>query len=169
MATAPPNDLVTTVCDNVLSLTAIQRDAIVNNGWARLADFQGFNYARIQTWARENNRLPELRGGCYFGSVAMAKLQGLVYLANQMLLRGHTLVCYGFDSAMMRKSMDDAEIHYAKSKRDSDAQTPSKFKYYECIDWQKSVINYLTSKKSVTPSASISLYFVIRNEPCPIA
>ena len=87
----------------------------------------------------------------------MAKLQGLAYRENQMLLRGHTLVCDGFDYAMMRQSMDDAEIHYAESKRDSDAQTPSKFKYDEWIDWQISVITYLTSNKSVTPSASISL------------
>ena len=76
------------------------------------------------------------RGGCYFGSVAMAKLQGLAYWANKMLLRGHTLVCDGFDYAMMQQSMDDAEIHYAKSKLDSDAQTPSKFKYDEWIYWQ---------------------------------
>ena len=34
MATAPPNDLVTTICDNLLSITARQRDEIVNNGWA---------------------------------------------------------------------------------------------------------------------------------------
>ena len=47
MVAAPPNDLVTTICDNVLSLTAIQRYAIVNNRWARLADFQGFNYNMI--------------------------------------------------------------------------------------------------------------------------
>ena len=58
MYAAPPNDLVTTVCDNVLSLTASQWDEIVNNGWARLADFQGFNYNKIKTWARESNRLP---------------------------------------------------------------------------------------------------------------
>ena len=50
MVAAPPNDLVTNICDNVLSLKASQRDAIVNNGWARLADFQDFNYNRIQTW-----------------------------------------------------------------------------------------------------------------------
>ena len=65
--------------------------------------------------------------------------------------------------------MDDAEIHYAESKQDSDAQTPSKFKYDEWIDWQQSVINYLNSNKSVTLSASISLYYVIRTKPCPIA
>ena len=52
MAAAPPNNLVTTECDNLLYLTAIQRDAIMNNGWAHLTDFQGFNYDRIQTWAR---------------------------------------------------------------------------------------------------------------------
>ena len=86
-----------------------------------------------------------------------------------MLLRRHTLVCGGFDSEMMQKLMDDAKIHYAKSKQDSDAQTPSKFKYDEWIDWQQSVITYLTSKKSVTLSASISLYYVIRTKPCPIA
>ena len=74
----------------------------------------------------------------------MAKLQGLAYWENQMLLHGHNLVCDGFDSAMIRQSMDDAKIHYAKSKRDSDAQTPSKFKYNEWIDWQQSVITYLT-------------------------
>ena len=50
MAAAPPNDMVTTVCDNVLSLKAIQRDVILNNGSDRLADFQGLNYDRIQTW-----------------------------------------------------------------------------------------------------------------------
>ena len=144
MAAAPPNDLVTTICDNVLSLASSQKDAIVNNGWACLADFQGFKYDRIQTWVREINRLPVSRGGCYFGSVAMAKLQGLTYWANKILLSGHTLVCNGLDSAMMRKLMDDAEIHYAESKRDSDAQTPSKFKYDEWIDWQQSVITYLT-------------------------
>ena len=66
----------------------------------------------------------------------MAKLQGLIYWANKMLLRGHTLVRDGFDSALMRQSMDDADIHYAKSKRDSDAQTPSKFKYDAWIDWK---------------------------------
>ena len=55
MAAAPPKDLVNTVCYNVLSLTAIQRAAIVNNGWARLADFKGFDCNRIQTWARESN------------------------------------------------------------------------------------------------------------------
>ena len=70
---------------------------------------------------------------------------------------------------MMQQSMNDAEIYYVESKRDSDAQTPSKFKYYEWIYWQQSVITYLTTKKSVTPSASISLYYVIRTDPCPIA
>ena len=70
---------------------------------------------------------------------------------------------------MMRQSMNDAEIQYAESKRDSNAQTPSKFKYDERIDWQQSVITNLTSKKSATPSASISLYYVIRTNPCPIA
>ena len=39
MAAAPPNDLVTTLCDNVLSLMAIQRDAIMKNKWACLSDF----------------------------------------------------------------------------------------------------------------------------------
>ena len=99
----------------------------------------------------------------------MAKLQVIAYWENQMLLRGHTLVCNGFDATMIRQSMDNSEIHYAKSKRDSDAQTPSKFKYDEWIDWQQSVITNITSKKSLTPSTSISLYYVIRTEPCPIA
>ena len=126
MGAALLNNPVTTVCDIVLFLTASQRDAIVNNRWACLSDLQVFNYDRIQTWVRESNRLPASHGGCYFGSVVMAKLQGLAYWVNQMLLRGHTLVCDGFDSAMMRQSMDDAEIRYAKSKWDSDAQTPSK-------------------------------------------
>ena len=79
MATAPPNDLVITVCDNVISPMDSQRDEIVNNGWDRLADFQGFKYYRIQTWARESNCLLESRSGCYFGSVVMAKLKGLAY------------------------------------------------------------------------------------------
>ena len=161
MAAAPPNDLVTTLCDNVISLTSIQRDKFFNSRWARLADFQGFNYNKIDTWAKESNRLPASRRGCYFVSVAMAKLQGLTYWANIMLLRGHTLVCNGFDASMMRQSMNDAEIHYAKSKRDSNAKTPSKFKYDEWVDWQQSVITYLTYKKSVTPSASIYLYYMI--------
>ena len=43
MPAAPPNNLVTTIHDNVLSLTASQRGAIVNNRWARLSDFRGFN------------------------------------------------------------------------------------------------------------------------------
>ena len=78
-----------------------------------------------------------------------------------MLLRGHTLFCDGFDSAMMRQSMDEANIHYAESKQNRDAQTPSKFKYDEWIDWQQSVITYLTFKKGVTMYASIPLYYVI--------
>ena len=53
--------------------------------------------------------------------------------------------------------MDDSEIQYVESERDSNAQTQSKFKYDEWIDWQQIVITYLTSKKSVTLSASISL------------
>ena len=126
IAASPPKDMVTTICDNVFSLKAIQRDAIVKKWWARLADFQDFKYDRIQTWARESNHLPASRGGCYFGSIAMAKLQGLAYWADRMLLCGHTLVCDGFDAAMMRKLMDDAKIHYAESKQDSDAQTLSK-------------------------------------------
>ena len=65
----------------------------------------------------------------------------------------------------MRQLMDDAMIHYAKSKRDIDAQTPSKFNYDKCIDWQKSVITYLNSKKSVTLSAYISIYYVICTKP----
>ena len=128
MATAPPNYLVTTICDNMISLTASQRDTIVNNGWACLAEFQGFNYDRIHTWERESNRLPASRNGCYFGSVAMVNIQGLAYWADHMILRGHNLVCDGFDSAMMRQLMNDAKIHYVKSKQDSDAQNPSKFK-----------------------------------------
>ena len=121
MDAAPPNELVTTVCDNVISLTATQRDKIVNNRWDRLSEFQGFNYNIIQTWARESNILPASHGGCYLGSVAMAKIQGIAYWANQMLLCGHNLVCDGFDAAMMRQSMDYANIHHAESKRDSDA------------------------------------------------
>ena len=70
MAAAPPNDLVTTVCDNVISLTARQRDAIVNNGWDQLDDFQVFNHDRIKTWERESNRLPASCGVCYFVSAA---------------------------------------------------------------------------------------------------
>ena len=42
-AAAPPNNVVSTACDNVLSLMASPRDAIMNNRWARLSDFQGFN------------------------------------------------------------------------------------------------------------------------------
>ena len=114
MAPAPPNHLVTTICDKVPSLTASQRDATVNNGWDRLAYFQGFNYDRIQNWERESKRLLASRGGCHFGSVVMAKLQGLANWASQILLCGHTLVCDGFDSAMMRQSMDDANINYAE-------------------------------------------------------
>ena len=136
MAASHPNYMVTTICDNLHSLTSSQRDAIMNNGWARLSDFQVLTYDMIKTWERESNRLPASRGGCYSGSVVMAKLQGLTYWANKMLLHGHTLVRDGFDSALMRKSMDDADIHYAKSKRDSDAQTPSKFKYDAWIDWK---------------------------------
>ena len=98
MGAALPNDPVTTVCDNVLSLTASQRDAIVYNIWACLSDLQVFNYDRIQTWVRESNRLPASHGGCYFGSVAMAKIQGLAYWANQILLPGQILVFDGFDS-----------------------------------------------------------------------
>ena len=101
MAAATPKDLVTTVCDKVLSLTSSQRYSIVNNDWDRLADFRGFNYDRIQTWAREINRLPESRGGCYFISVATSKIQGLAYWENQMLLSWNTLVCGGFGAAMM--------------------------------------------------------------------
>ena len=82
MAAAPPNDLVTPICDNVLSLTSSQRDGIVKNGWASLADLQAFNYNRIRTWLTDSNRLPASCGGCYFGSSAMAKLQGLVYWAK---------------------------------------------------------------------------------------
>ena len=119
MAAAPCNNLVTTVCDNVISLTESQMYAIVNNVWARLSDFQGFNYDRIQTWVRKSKRLPALRGRCYFGSVAMEKIQGISYLANHMLLHEHSLVCDGFDAAMMRQSMDDAKIHYAESKQET--------------------------------------------------
>ena len=76
----------------------------------------------------------------------MAKLQGLAYWENQMILRGHTLVCDGFDDVMMRQLIDDADIHYAKSKKDKYDHTPSKFKYDEWIDYQQSVITYITSK-----------------------
>ena len=143
MATAPPNNMVTTVCDNGLSLADIQRDAIMNNVWDCFAYFQGFNNERIQNSERESTRLPASCGGCYFGSVAMEKLQGLLYWINKMLLCGHTLVFDGFDTAMMRQLIDDADTHYTKSKRDSDAQTLSKFKYDECNDWQQSVITYI--------------------------
>ena len=94
----------------------------------------------------------------------MANLQDLSYWANQMLLRGHTLVNDGFDAANLRQSIYDANIHYAKSKQDSDVQTLSKFKDDEWIDWQQSIITYLNSKKSVTLSTSISLYYLIRTE-----
>ena len=67
----------------------------------------------------------------------MEKLQGITYWENQMLLRWHTLVYYGFDAVMMQQSMDDAEIHYAKSKRDSDAQPRPNL----------STMNVLTGKK----------------------
>ena len=60
-------------------------------------------------------------------------------------------------------------MHYIKSKQDRNTQTLSKLKYDEWIDWQKSVITYLTSKKIGTLSASIYIYYVIRTEPCPIA
>ena len=82
MAAAPPKDLVTNVCNNVISLTASQRDEIVNNGCDLLADFQGFNYDSIQNWATESNCLPASCGVCYFVSVAMAKFQGLEYWEN---------------------------------------------------------------------------------------
>ena len=52
MAAAPPNYLVTTVCDKVIYPMDIQMDAMVNNRWDCLADFQGFNYDRIKTRVR---------------------------------------------------------------------------------------------------------------------
>ena len=77
----------------------------------------------------------------------MSNIQGLAYWENQMLLRGHTLVCDGFDSAMMRQSMNDAEMHYDESKRDSDAQTPSKFKYDEWSTGNKVILLILLLRK----------------------
>ena len=65
----------------------------------------------------------------------MTKIQGIVYRVNQMLQSWRTLVCDGFYSAMMLQFMYDAKIHYYESKRDSDAQTPYKFKYDEWINW----------------------------------
>ena len=54
-----------------------------------------------------------------------------------MPLRGHTLVCDGFDSTIMRQSMKDADINYAESKQDSDAQACSNL----------SMMNELTGNK----------------------
>jgi hypothetical protein len=165
---AAPNTTVRTLTTGVMRLTNNQAQAVEDNGWADLQDFQGFNYSRIRDWVSDSNKRPATRGGCNFGSVAASKVQGLNYWVNQSILRGHTLDTADFTQDVMRQAMEDVEIHYAESQRESDATMPSKFKYDDWIDWQQSVITYLKSKSSVHPLSSIPLYYVIRKEPCPI-
>ena len=162
---AAPNDLVITVTEHVLQLTQAQRTAITNNGWIRLVDFRDFGYNEMKDWVDKIEKRAVNRGGVNFGSVAFKKLQALAYWCNQQILRGKTLDCANFTGDVLRQAMTDYQIDYEESKRESDAQLPSKFVYDEWVDWQQSVITYLKSKKGVR---NIPLYYVIRKEPCTI-
>lgn len=165
MAAAAPNNLVITLTEHVLELTPQQRAAITQNGWVRLGDFRDFGYQQIKDWTDTMEKRTLARGGVNFGSVAFKKLQALAYWCNQQLLRGKVLDCGDFDADALQQSMEDFQIDYKESKRESDAQMPPSFTYDKWVDWHQAVITYLKSKKGVR---NIPLYYVIRKEPCPI-
>ena len=162
---AVPNNLLITLTEHVLELNEAQRNAITNNGWVRLEDFRDFGYEGIKSWVGTMEKRTVTRGGVNFGSVAFKKLQALSYWCKQQILRGKVLDCANFNANALTQAMEDYQIDYEESKRESDAQMPSKFVYDEWVDWQQSVITYLKNKKGVR---NIPLYYIIRKEPCTI-
>lgn len=165
-AAVPPNQLILTLTAGVMGLTERQQNAITDNGWVVLEDFQGFKYDDIDDWISRVDRRPANRGGCTFGSVAASKLQALNFWINQELLKGHVIDNAQFDNALMRESMEDVRIARLEFKADSDAKKPTQFSYEDWVDWQQSVVTYLKASKSIIPE--IPLFYVIRTEPCPI-
>ena len=160
MAEAPNNQVIT-LTENVLELNEAQRTAITNNGWVQLEDFRDFDCNRIKDWISTMEKRNINCGGVNFCSIAFKKLQALSYWCNQQILRGKVLNCDDFTADVLKQAMEDYQVYYEKSKRESDAQIPSKFVYDEWVEWQQSVITYLRNKKGVR---NIPLYYVIREK-----
>ena len=144
---AAPNNLVDTLTQHVLELNESQRNVITYNGWVRLEDFRDFGYEEIKNWIGTMEKRTVTRGGVNFGPVAFKKLHALSYRCNQQILRGEVLDCANFNANVLRQSMEDHQIDYEESKRESDSQIPSKFVYDEWVDWQQPVIIYLKIRK----------------------
>lgn len=162
-----PEDTIQGLSKLVLGLTARQATAISHNGWSELEDLEGFETQNIKDWIKAQARLPVNRGGVTFPTVRDKKFYTLAYWVNNLLRRGKVLVAWEFDAAVLAQSLADYPISDMQREAADTAQKPDLFNYEKWVEWQDDVITFLKGTKNV--NKNVSLYYVIRKEPNPIA
>ena len=160
-----PNNPVGVISENVLGLTDRQANAVSDNGWENLMDFEGYTTSDIQTWAISVSKLTAARGGVTFPTGRIRRLCALNYWVNNHILRGVPLVGIMFDETALTESLRDYPISDMSRDADDTVNKPDMFDYDKWVDWQDSVITYLKGKKNVTKD--IPLYYVIRPDEVP--
>jgi hypothetical protein len=165
MAQFPPND-IGFISEHILNLTVNQANAINNNGWEELRDFEGYSTEDIESWVDSVGRRTATRGGVIFPSVRSRRLCALNYWINRRILRGVPVLLQQFTADALAESLTDYPIMDMMRNADDEANRPDMFSYDKWVDWQDSVITYLKGKKNVTKN--IPLYYVIRPEVAPV-
>ena len=160
-----PANKVGAISQNILNFTARQANAISNNGWTTLNDFEGYTTADIEAWITSIGRIAVNRGGTLFLSVRARRLCALNHWANRRILRGVPLVAAEFTAAELRLAMADYPIHDQMRDSDPTVDKPDTFNYDKWVDWQDSVVTYLKGRRNITKE--VPLYYVIHPNAAP--
>ena len=144
-----PGNEVGLIARTVLNLTVPQANALHNNGWDLVADFEGYATDDIKSWMSSTACLAVNRGGVIFPSTKAKRVYALAYWVNRKILRGVAVDPNGFTPAALASALADYPIHDMQLDADDDVDKPDQFKYETWNDWQDSVITFLKGKKTI--------------------
>jgi hypothetical protein len=145
----------------VLRFTNRQVTALIEDGYERATDLAFWSYEDITKWVTHKEKLRNNAGGASFGDLRMKGLIGLAWWVTEKVRTGATVDITEFDDDTRRSSIIEARVEYDEGKVESQVDKPSKFKYEEWTEWEKSVYNYLLSTKN---SLGVPLVYVIRKD-----
>ena len=162
LAAVPPRiPPLTMILENVLGFSAGQINAIRDEGYTDLEDFTDVPPEHLRKMCINLSKLSNARGGVRLGGMNAKKLCGLSWWLNDRMNRMVAIVPGDFDRNALTEAMTASGIDELIAEREVVVPVPPVFTYEGWEDWEKAIINYLSSKRG---TRGTPLEYVIRND-----
>jgi hypothetical protein len=148
-------------CMERIGLGNLQRDAIVREGFAPVADLRDFAIKDVNSLCKKISTLSNARGGVLIGYALVCKLKGLIYWVKDHLRRGITPDDEDWTLEVCKSSIQAMDIEEARNKEDTKMDPPGKLKATDWLQWELKLVNFL---QSMHGTSGVPLHYVIRKE-----